>query len=140
MENKEDVEIVEDITLETNNDSSDVSMTDSESEENHESEELEEDLYEEEEDEVIKAIRRANNKKRDHPPPLILDEDMTNLSFHPHADVIAISNIVEDVSLYKYSNEKNTLVGTLELHETWTWNSAKMERYYFLCQLIRLLC
>ncbi|KAL3281159.1 hypothetical protein HHI36_004377 [Cryptolaemus montrouzieri] len=118
MENKEDDENVEDITLETNSDSSDVSMTDSESEENHESEELEEDLDEEEEDEVIKAIRRANNKKRDHPPPLLLDEDITNLSFHPHADVIAISNIVGDVSLYKYSNEENTLVGTLELHKT----------------------
>ncbi|KAK9879713.1 hypothetical protein WA026_006773 [Henosepilachna vigintioctopunctata] len=103
---------------EGNSSTSDVSMTDSESDEDEIDEEnvTEEAGGDEEEDEIIKAIRQASNKKRDHPPPVYLEDDVTDLSFHPKEDIIAISNVVGDVSLYKYTNEENTLLGIMEVH------------------------
>lgn len=74
------------------------------------------DDQEEEEDEVIKAIKRENERQRDHPPPINCEEYISDLSFHPTNDLLAVASVVGDVLLYKYSKEENTLVNTLELH------------------------
>ncbi|KAJ8950538.1 hypothetical protein NQ314_007847 [Rhamnusium bicolor] len=99
---------------------SDVNMTDSElNEEDNESnneENILSDLEGVEEDEIIKAIRRECNWERDHPPPIRCEDFITDLSFHPYNHLIAVSNILGDVLLYKYSNEGNVLINTLELH------------------------
>ncbi|CAG9862969.1 unnamed protein product [Phyllotreta striolata] len=71
---------------------------------------------EEEEDETIKAIRLESQKERDHPPSIQCEDFITDISFHPHNDLLAVATIVGDVLLYKYSNDENTLENTLELH------------------------
>lgn len=71
----------------------------------------------EEEDEVIKAIREASTKKRDHPPVIECDSFVVDISFHPGDNLLAVANIDGDVLLYKYTNEENTLLQTIELHE-----------------------
>ncbi|KRT79714.1 WD40 domain-containing protein, partial [Oryctes borbonicus] len=72
---------------------------------------------EEEEDAVIKAIREASAKKRDHPPVIECDSFVVDICFHPGEDLLAVANIDGDVLLYKYTNEENTLLQTIELHE-----------------------
>lgn len=113
--------------------SSDVSMTDSEDQQNdvtrinntteaessylnNTDDNAEEGEEEEEEDEVIKAIRRENEKQRDHPPPIVCEDFITDISFHPHEDILAVGNIVGDVIFYKYTNNENAIVSTLEVH------------------------
>lgn len=71
---------------------------------------------EEEEDEVIKAIREASTKKRDHPPVIECESFVVDICFHPHEDILGVANIEGDVLLYKYSNDENTLLHTIELH------------------------
>ncbi|KAF5288911.1 hypothetical protein FQA39_LY03790 [Lamprigera yunnana] len=71
---------------------------------------------EEEEDEVLKAIRRENEKKRNHPPVIRCENFVTDISFHPFENILAVSDIQGDVMLYLYSNEENTVLNTLELH------------------------
>lgn len=107
----------------SNSDSSDVSMTDtSEDEEddpenqNNEAEMDENQGDEEEEDEVIKAIKRENQKQRDHPPIIQCEDFITDISFHPKNDILGVASIVGDVTLYKYTNEANEVLNTLELH------------------------
>lgn len=103
---------------------SDVSMTDSDSDDDvvaDENETLndsdsEDNAEEEEEDEVIQAIRRENERKRDHPPDITCEELISDICFHPNEDVIAVSLLTGDVLLYKYTNESNELASTLELH------------------------
>lgn len=108
---------------------SDVSITDtSEDEEEMEETHLEDTMSdendvteenvqeEEEEDEVIKAIRRENQRQRDHPPVIQCEDFITDICFHPKNDVLAVASIVGDVAFYKYTNEANELVNTLELH------------------------
>lgn len=115
--------------MDEDSDSSDVSMTDSESEDDEEQIEtsnieeldksdIEENVQEEEEeeDETIKAIKRESNRERDHPPNIQCEDFITDISFHPQQDILAVANIVGDVLLYKYTNESNTLLNTLELH------------------------
>uniref|UniRef100_A0A6P7H0G3 WD repeat-containing protein 55 homolog n=1 Tax=Diabrotica virgifera virgifera TaxID=50390 RepID=A0A6P7H0G3_DIAVI len=121
------------VEMEDSSDSSDVSMTDSDSENqisetdngdgvdvsnlNTDSDvELQEDDEEEEEDETIKAIKNESKKERDRPPNIQCEDFITDISFHPHEDLLAIANIVGDVLIYKYSNETNELVNTIELH------------------------
>nr|XP_023026734.1 WD repeat-containing protein 55 homolog [Leptinotarsa decemlineata] len=84
-------------------------------------EEMDSDLDEipqkdEEEDETIKAIRRQNTRERDHPSNIQCEEFITDISFHPQNDILAVGNIVGDVLFYKYSNDENILQMTLELH------------------------
>lgn len=109
---------------------SDVSMSDSNSvasdEENEQTLEssafenadsdIEEPIDEEEEDETIKAIRQESQKERDRPPNIKCEDFITDISFHPQNDLLAVASIVGDVLLYKYSNEENILERTLELH------------------------
>lgn len=107
---------------ESDSDSSDVSMTDTSDDEieeaapensvNDESQNVEE----EEEDEVIKAIRRENQRQRDHPPVIQCEDFITDISFHPKNDILAVASIVGDVIFYKYSNDANEQINTLELH------------------------
>ncbi|CAH0557152.1 unnamed protein product [Brassicogethes aeneus] len=114
----------ESVEMVSDDSDSDVSMTDSESSDNEETindqnetiESEDEPVEDEEEDEVIKAIRRNAENKRDHPPPITTEDFITDISFHPHEDIIAIANIVGDVGLYKYTNEENTLMESLESH------------------------
>ena len=109
--------------IESDSDDSDVSMSDSDEsgDDNVESDAGDEALEEtvddeEEEDEVIKAIRGASEAKRDHPPVIHCEDFITDLCFHPHEDLLAVSNIVGDVVLYKYTNDENSIVRTLEVH------------------------
>ena len=69
----------------------------------------------EEEDELIKAIKQQHTAKNDHPPPISC-EDVVNISFHPRQNLIAAGNVWGDVLVYRYTNEANTLVETMELH------------------------
>lgn len=110
---------------ESDSDSSDVSMTDSSEDEDVDEEEEapentvddeRQDAEEEEEDEVIKAIKRENQRQRDHPPVIQCEDFITDISFHPKNDILAVASIVGDVILYKYSNEANEQINSLELH------------------------
>lgn len=110
--------------IDSDSDDSDVSMSDSdenqrEIESSNDEEEVNEDPVgeeEEEEDEVIKAIRSAAEKKRDHPPIIHCEDFITDISFHPERDLLAVATIVGDIVLYKYTNEENTIVRTFEVH------------------------
>ncbi|KAK5646786.1 hypothetical protein RI129_005250 [Pyrocoelia pectoralis] len=90
---------------------SSVSITDTEDEESVNSDEVDED-----EDEILKKIREENGKERNHPPPIVCNDFITDISFHPDQDILAVGNIEGDVILYKYSNEGNILLESLELH------------------------
>lgn len=70
----------------------------------------------EEEDDVIKAIKQERNKPRDHPPIILTEDHIVDISFHPSENLLAVATIVGDVLIYKYTNEENTLVETHELH------------------------
>lgn len=127
IKNKNLLEMEED---DNNSSDSDVSMTDSDSSEEMEAESsindtiansenddnVENNEEEEEEDEVIKAIRRECEQKRDHPPPIECEDFITDISFHPHKNILAVANIVGDIVLYQYTNEENTILDTLEVH------------------------
>lgn len=105
--------------VDSDSDDSSVSMSDSDGQPSGNEEnpiDEEENPIDEEEDEVIKAIRLASKKKKNHPPPIRLEEDLTSISFHPHEDILAVSDALGDVNLFKYSLEENTNIGTLELH------------------------
>ncbi|RZC40826.1 WD40 domain containing protein [Asbolus verrucosus] len=97
-------------------DMSNATISDSEVSEENDDQTQNQDQDEEEEDEVIKAIRNASEKKRDHPPVIHCEDFITDISFHPHEDFLAVANIVGDVTFYKYTNEETTVVRTLELH------------------------
>lgn len=69
-----------------------------------------------EEDEVVKAIKFEKSKPRDHPPTILCDDFVVNISFHPSKNLIALGNICGDVLFYEYSNDETKLTNTLELH------------------------
>ena len=65
---------------------------------------------EEEEDDLIKALKAARKKKvRNSPPEIKTSGLITDLSFHPEADIIAIGNISRELSVFNYSKEENKL-------------------------------
>jgi len=69
-----------------------------------------------EEDDLIKALKAAREKKTRNSPPDIKTSDLvTDISFHPEADVIALGNIAGELSVFKYSNELNTIQKKLKL-------------------------
>ncbi|XP_013109763.1 WD repeat-containing protein 55 homolog [Stomoxys calcitrans] len=70
----------------------------------------------EEEDETVRAIIAAIKKPRSSPPEIKLEDFVTDICFHPQRDIIALATITGDVALYKYSNEGNTLLRTIEVH------------------------
>ena len=68
------------------------------------------------EDDLIKALKEARQKKERNCPPDIKTSDLiTDISFHPESEVIALGNICGDTSVFKYSNEENRLVKKLKL-------------------------
>ncbi|KAB0797946.1 hypothetical protein PPYR_08939 [Photinus pyralis] len=69
-----------------------------------------------EEDEILKRIRKENEKQNNHPPSIEGTSFITDISFHPDQDILAVGNIEGDVTLFKYSNEGNIILDTLELH------------------------
>jgi len=71
-----------------------------------------------EEDDLIKALKAARQKQaRNSPPDLKTSEMVTDISFHPEADIIALGNISGDLSLFSYSNEENSLMKKLKLSQ-----------------------
>lgn len=68
------------------------------------------------EDEVIKAIIANTKTTRSHPPDIVTEEFVVDISFHPQEDILAVGTLGGDVLVYKYSNEENTLLTTLEMH------------------------
>lgn len=69
-----------------------------------------------EEDDVVRAIVEAASAPRSHPPEIITDDFVVDLSFHPDEDILAVGTISGDVLVYKYTNEENTLLNTIEMH------------------------
>ncbi|KAK6637781.1 hypothetical protein RUM44_008203 [Polyplax serrata] len=81
-----------------------------------EGEESKENEEEDEDDELVKAIKAAKEKNRKHPPDICFDDLLVDISFHPDNEIVAAGNVVGDVLMYKYSNDSNELLRTLELH------------------------
>jgi WD40 repeat protein len=71
---------------------------------------------EEEEDDLIKSLKAAREKKvRNSPPDIKTSGLITDLSFHPEADIFAIGNISGELSVFNYSNEENKQEKKLKL-------------------------
>ncbi|XP_075146235.1 WD repeat-containing protein 55 homolog [Haematobia irritans] len=70
----------------------------------------------EEDDETVKAIIAAIKKPRSSPPEIKLEDFVTDICFHPEKDIIALATITGDVALYKFSNDGNTHLRTIEVH------------------------
>ena len=67
----------------------------------------------EEEDDLIKSLKAARQKKECNCPPDIKTSDLiTDISFHPESDFIAVGGITGDLSIFKYPNEENKLEKT----------------------------
>lgn len=71
----------------------------------------------EEEDEVLRAIISEIKKPRQKPPDIKTEDFVVDMSFHPEQDLLAVATITGDVLLYQCTNEENTLMKTLEVHE-----------------------
>lgn len=71
---------------------------------------------EEEDDDVVQAIIAATKTTRIHPPDIVTEDFIVDLSFHPNEDILAVGTITGDVIIYKYSNEENTLLNNIEVH------------------------
>ncbi|XP_011309335.1 WD repeat-containing protein 55 homolog [Fopius arisanus] len=71
----------------------------------------------EEEDELVQAIENSRNHHRGHPPAIPTEEFVVNVCFHPEDNIIALANVEGDILMYKYDNEDNTLIATIEVHE-----------------------
>lgn len=82
----------------------------------HNEDENKEDSEQDEEDEVVKAIKSEKLKPRDHPPPIICEDFIVDISFSPTKNLIALANIMGDVLLYEYNNDETKLLNTMELH------------------------
>lgn len=74
------------------------------------------DYDDDDDDEVVRAIIAATKTPRSHPPDIATDDFVVDLSFHPDADILAVGTLTGDVLVYKYSNDENTLMNTLEVH------------------------
>lgn len=70
----------------------------------------------EEEDEVVRSIIAEIKKPRTRPPDIKTEDFVVDLSFHPEQDILAVGSITGDVLIYKFANEENTLLKTLEVH------------------------
>ena len=46
-------------------------------------------------------------KERNCPPDIKTSDLITDISFHPESDCIAVGGITGDLSIFKYSNEEN---------------------------------
>lgn len=54
---------------------------------------------EEEEDELVKAIKAELNKHRDHPPEIVFEDLIVDVSFHPCTNILAAASVTGDVFL-----------------------------------------
>ena len=65
---------------------------------------------------MIKSLKAARQKKERNCPPDIKTSDLiTDISFHPESDCIAVSGITGDLSIFKYPNEENKLEKTAKV-------------------------
>ncbi|EFN81169.1 WD repeat-containing protein 55 [Harpegnathos saltator] len=64
----------------------------------------------------VKTVFGEKELLRNHPPPVTLEDMITDICFHPAADRIGVASITGDIFMYKYNNEETSLVSTLELH------------------------
>lgn len=109
----QDVEMDSDSNISTDSSDNDTDSMDSETETEQAANVTQEDEAnsdEESEDEVIKAIKRECERKNNHPPIIQCTDFVTDISFHPHNDILAVATIVGDVIFYKYSSEENTVL------------------------------
>ena len=100
---------------EADTDKEDVPEEDTDEEDVPEADTDEEEATEnvEEEDDLIKSLKAARQKKECNCPPDIKTSDLiTDISFHPESDCIAVSGITGDLSIFKYPNEENKLEKT----------------------------
>ena len=99
----------------SDSDGSDIS-DDSEDEEDEETKAKIKAAEGDEDDDLIKALKAARQKKeRNCPPDIKTSELVTDISFHPESDLIALGNLSGDLSLFKFSNEENKLQKKLKL-------------------------
>uniref|UniRef100_A0A1B0DIM3 Uncharacterized protein n=1 Tax=Phlebotomus papatasi TaxID=29031 RepID=A0A1B0DIM3_PHLPP len=65
---------------------------------------------------IVQRIITELKMPRNHPKDIQTEEFVTDLSFHPISDHLAVALITGDVLLYKYSLEENTIADTYEVH------------------------
>uniref|UniRef100_A0A1L8DNA2 WD repeat-containing protein 55 homolog n=1 Tax=Nyssomyia neivai TaxID=330878 RepID=A0A1L8DNA2_9DIPT len=73
----------------------------------------------EEGDEDYAIVQRIINElkmPRNHPKDIKTEDFVTDISFHPISDHLAVALITGDVIMYKYSLEENIIAETYELH------------------------
>merc|ERR1712130_336396 len=69
-----------------------------------------------EEDELIKALKAAREKKvRNCPPDIKTQDNISDISFHPEEELVALGTISGDLSVFSYSNEENVLKKKLKI-------------------------
>jgi len=69
-----------------------------------------------EEDELIKALKAAREKKVRNCPPDIKTADMvTDISFHPEQELVALAGMAGELAVFRYSNEENELKKKLKI-------------------------
>lgn len=71
---------------------------------------------ESEEDEVLRAIIKEIKKPRSKPPDIKTEDFVVDLSFHPTGNLLSVATVTGDILIYKYANDENTLVKSLEVH------------------------
>ena len=99
----------------SDSDGSDIS-DDSDDEEDEETKAKTKAAEGDEDDDLIKALKAARQKKeRNCPPDIKTSELITDISFHPDSDLIALGNLSGDLSVFKFSNEENKLQKKLKL-------------------------
>lgn len=69
-----------------------------------------------EDDEVVRKIITELKRERSKPKDIITDDFPTDLSFHPAQNLLAVSTVMGDVMIYRYTNEDNDLLHTHEIH------------------------
>jgi len=70
------------------------------------------------EDDLIAVLKSAREKKiRDSPPDIKLKESGTDISFHPDASVLAIANLLGEISIFSVSNEENKALKKVKIHK-----------------------
>jgi len=69
-----------------------------------------------EEDELIQALKAAREKKvRNCPPDIKTQDNISDISFHPEEELVALGTIGGDLSVFSYSNEENVLKKKLKI-------------------------
>uniref|UniRef100_A0A1B0CDU5 WD repeat-containing protein 55 homolog n=1 Tax=Lutzomyia longipalpis TaxID=7200 RepID=A0A1B0CDU5_LUTLO len=65
---------------------------------------------------IVQRIISELKMPRNHPKDIQTEDFVTDISFHPISDHLAVALITGDVVMYKYSLEENTIADTYELH------------------------